>query len=53
MTMDDILNDKCICPVCRQETDWASMIWLNGVCTCPICYESKRKELEDEIYSTN
>lgn len=22
MTMDDIINDKRICPVCKKETDW-------------------------------
>lgn len=46
MTMDDIINDKRICPVCKKETDWLSMIWLNGECTCQACYDHKRRELE-------
>lgn len=53
MMMDDIINDKCTCPVCRQQTDWISLVWLNGECTCPTCYEDRRKEIDDEVYATN
>lgn len=44
--MDDIINEKRICPVCKKETDWLSMIWLSGECTCQACYEHKRRELD-------
>lgn len=46
MMMDDIINDKRICPMCRKETDFMNMVWLDGLCTCPSCYEARKKDEE-------
>lgn len=46
MMIDDIINDNRICPMCRKETDYMSMVWLDGLCTCPSCYEARKKDEE-------
>lgn len=43
--MDDFDRIK-ICPICKKETTWGSMIWLEGLCTCPGCYKIHRAELD-------
>ena len=49
--MNDPMNEKKICPMCHKETDWGSMIWLNGQCTCPNCYAIKRADLDRMLHT--
>ena len=50
---NDIFSEQKQCPMCHKETDWGSMIWLNGQWTCPGCYAIKRAELDASMAKNN